>query len=138
VVRGSVAARGCGRRGSDGSDHRGVLCRAVRLLSVFAAEPTAAQRALPGNDYDVPGPRVDPYREVAVSAEARRFAHETLHGSPNHAIRTLPVITIVDELRTILVRQSQPQAAHIAIRRAVRLLSVYVSDHEYERDENPR
>src|SRR5207248_10545862 len=53
------------------------------------------------------------------------FATDVLHGEPQAAIRTTPVITLVRDLLFVLRNQQIPgPEAHAALRRAVRLLSV--------------
>lgn len=110
--------------------HR-ILQRAVRLLRVFAAEPTGRQMARQDDD------GFDDAREWELSPEyvqqaaaSKRFATSWLHGSPMQAIRTEPVIAVVQELRDALVGYHPTRVAHSGLRRAVRLLSVFVTDDE--------
>jgi hypothetical protein len=109
------------------------LRRAVRLLGVFAAEPTATQRHRADDTAHGRDSRPYLYDEqvVASSGAARRFAKETLRGPLHRAIRSEPVIEVVKELRHQLLFNAQPSAAHTALRRAVRLLNAYIVDDEY-------
>jgi hypothetical protein len=106
------------------------LRRAVTLLRVLDAEAGTRRSR---QDVEHPGGRhyVATLDDVARSAESTRFAAQWLCGSPEAAIRTRPVIEVVEELLEILLDEFTP--AHdiqISLRRAVRLLSVFVADHQ--------
>jgi hypothetical protein len=111
------------------------MCRAVRLLSVFAAEPTPRQRSQEYDEGYERGSGSPAYTEedVTAAAQSQRFAKETLRGTLRQAIRTEPVIAVVQELHSLLLAQLAPRAVHTAVRRAVRLLSVYVDDEHQHR-----
>ncbi|WP_432824737.1 hypothetical protein [Dactylosporangium sp. CA-092794] len=115
------------------------LCRAVRLLSVFAAEPPAKQHTQSGEDQYLRGLRTHVFAvdDIADSEQSWRFAKETLHGSPRRAIRTEPVIAVVADLHAMLLYGGPTQPAHTAVRRAVRLLSVYTIDDDHEHCPHP-
>jgi hypothetical protein len=102
------------------------LRRAVRLLSIFAEEPQPRGRQRSVSLYDGRVGRVIQPEEIARATEARRFAKATLHGSVRQAIRTGPVIELVDSLLGDLMHAPEPGDAHAALRRAVKLLSIYV------------
>jgi hypothetical protein len=112
--------------------HR-ALQRAVRLLRVFAAEPTGRQTRRQDDDGfdDAREWEISP-KSVKQAAASRRFATSWLHGSPMQAIRTEPVIAVVQELRDALVNYHPTQVAHSAVRRTVRLLNVFVTDDEQQ------
>lgn len=113
--------------------HRG-LCRAVRLLGVLAAESHPARVGRRTEyEYDYPANDRMDWNQLTRAGSARRFATQTLRGSLPEAIRTEPVIALVDELLTVLMNEPDPSTAHTALRRAVRLLGVYVKDdlHQY-------
>jgi hypothetical protein len=109
------------------------LRRAVRLLGVIAAEAgTQPTRQTTGRyDSDIHVPTLE---QIAGSASSRRFAAEWLRGSPHATIRTKPVIAVVDELLYALLDEFAPAAeVETTFCRAVRTLSVFVTDNEHER-----
>lgn len=105
------------------------LRRAVRLLSVFVAEhtggPSRDEHPEPGEHQWQPA-----LHDIAASAESVRFATEWLRGTPHAAIRTTPVITIVEELLKVLLT-GNAQAAYNALRRTVRLLNVLATEPDH-------
>jgi hypothetical protein len=106
-----------------------IFCRAVRLLAVFAVD--TGRRRTRGED---PFPRQDwvPTEDyLARSVDSARFATASLRGSPQEAIRTRPVIAVVQRLHNILLTQHLPAwQAHLAFCRAVRLLSAFTPDSQ--------
>jgi hypothetical protein len=66
---------------------------------------------------------------VTRSRDASHFAMEWLRRPPHKVIRTVPVIAVVQELLDVLRdERTSPQVAHTALRRAVRLLSIFTVD----------
>lgn len=110
---------------SDQDAHRG-LERAVHLLRVFAGEPRRSTQ-LPdpwAGQREYPPSAV----KLAEAAASRRFAAAWLRGTPRAAIRTEPVIRVVDELLNDLQWQATSRDAQAALRHAVQLLGVFVTD----------
>jgi hypothetical protein len=112
--------------------HR-VLRRAVSLLTVLAGSSPAASRQVDrGNaDHDDEAQR---YRYLAREAvfrpgESTGFAKAWLHGSPAEAIRTEPVIAIVEQLLDDLITE-KPTVAYASLRQAVQVLSVFAREDD--------
>jgi len=106
------------------------LRRAVRLLAVLDAETgtrkTRQQPEYPGDEVYVPTPE-----DVAGSADSNRFAIEWLRGTPQTAIRTTPVIEVIQQLLDTLLDQFTPaHDVQTSLHRAVRLLTVFIADGE--------
>jgi hypothetical protein len=73
---------------------------------------------------------------LAGDPESYWFSSQWLRGSRHLAVRSAPVIAVVQELATILRDEHTPAPqALLALRRAVRLLTVLAGG---TRDENPR
>jgi hypothetical protein len=106
------------------------LRRTIRLLSVLDAETgtrkTRQQVEYPGDRIHVPTPQ-----DVTRSAESNQFATEWLRGSPHAAIRTTPVIEVIEQLLDILLDEFTPaHDVQTSLHRAVRLLAVFIADGE--------
>ncbi|MDQ7911158.1 hypothetical protein RB614_42380 [Phytohabitans sp. ZYX-F-186] len=109
------------------------LRRAVRLLAVLDAETgtrkTRERVEYPGDRIYVPTPE-----DVARSADSNRFAIHWLRGSPHAAIRTTPIIKVIEELLDTLLDQFTPaQDVQTSLHRAVRLLTVFTTDGQRNR-----
>lgn len=115
---------------SDQDAHR-ALRRAVKWLRVFAGDlgrstkpPTEVAN---GREYT---PSAE---DLSAAAGSRRLATAWLRGAPQAAIRTEPVIAVVRRLKTELEGARGSRPAQIALRHAVDLLDVFVTD-----DSTPR
>lgn len=105
-----------------------VLRRAIRLLRVLTAGTGDDSRR--EVDADAPDwvPDID---DVTQSVQSMRFAATWLHGNPAEAIRTEPVIAIVEGLLSDMVYVKAPHSAvYASLRRAVRVLSVLAREDQ--------
>jgi hypothetical protein len=66
---------------------------------------------------------------ISQPGESARFAKVWLLGSPAEAIRTDPVIAIVEQLLGDLVTET-PAGAHADLRQAVRMLRVFAREDD--------
>jgi hypothetical protein len=118
-------------------DAYAVFCRAVRLLAVFAVD-TGPRRSRAEDSFPLPDwvPSKD---RLARSVESARFATAALRGTPQEAIRTQPIIAVVQRLHDILLtRQIPARQAHLAFCRAVRLLDAFTTDQPRSRHDQIR
>ena len=110
--------------------HR-ALRRAVNLLTVLAGRSSAADRQADrgGARLDGEGPSDEylAHQAIPQPGESARFAKAWLLDSPAEAIRTDPVIAIVDQLLGDLITET-PAGAHADLRRAVRMLRVFARE----------
>jgi hypothetical protein len=109
------------------------LRRAVRLLGVFAAEPIGKpQRRWDDGRFEQAREWTPTPQHIAEAVASRRFAAEWLRGAGQDVIRSEPVIAVVQALLNALLAAHTPsRTAHDGLRRAVRLLSVFVIDDEH-------
>ena len=108
------------------------LRRAIALLTVLAGSgraverrpiPTAAAPVTKATAFEPVVKRPSPGRE------STRFAKAWLFGNPAEAIRTEPVIAIVEQLLDDLTIE-KPAAAYISLRQAVQVLSVFAREDD--------
>lgn len=112
---------------SDQQAHH-ALHRAVRWLRIFTTEPPGpTKRYHPDTgrrDYVVSG------ENLAAAAASRQLAIAWLRGTPQAAIRTAPVIGVVDQLHADLQYSITNREAQSRLRHAVALLDVFVTDDQ--------
>jgi hypothetical protein len=112
--------------------HR-ALRRAVNLLTVLSGGNLAAGRQADrgGAKLDGEGPSGVRLADESMSqsGESTRFAKAWLLDSPADAIRTEPVIAIVEQLLADLVTET-PAGAHADLRQALRLLRVFAREED--------
>jgi hypothetical protein len=117
------------------------LRRAVRLLAVLAGGTRDENRR--SDDYrrnidiDVERHRLLDLEDVAQSVSSTRFAAAWLRGSPAEAIRTAPVIAVVDDLLDDLTGVAPAAEVYLGLRRAVQVLSVFAREDRHEPDNRP-
>jgi hypothetical protein len=100
--------------------------RAVRLLGALAGSLRNEDGGI--HNLDPPGHVLDE-EDVTGSAESMRFANIWLRGDPAEAIRTEPVIALVDGLLGSMHQvKARPAEVYDRLRRAVRVLSVLVRE----------
>jgi hypothetical protein len=110
--------------------------RAVRILSVFAVD-TGKRHGRDEGQFHL-SEHVPTEEDLARSTASARFATAALRGSPHEAIRTEPVIAVVqDLLDTLLSEYVRAWEAHLAFRRAVRLLSAFTTNNRHEQPHDP-
>lgn len=112
---------------SDRQAHH-ALHRAVRWLRIFTTEPPGpTNRHHPdtgGRNYAVSA------TVFAAAAASRQLATTWLRGTPQAAIRTAPVIGVVDQLHADLQYSTSNRDAQSRLRHAVALLDVFVTDDQ--------
>jgi hypothetical protein len=112
--------------------HR-ALRRAVNLLAVFAGGNLAAGRQADrgGAEIDSDGPTEAQlaHESYSQSGESTRFAKAWLLDSPADAIRTAPVIAVVEQLLGGLIMET-PAGAHADLRQALRMLRVFAREED--------
>jgi hypothetical protein len=112
---------------SDQQAHH-ALRRAVRWLRIFTTEPPEpTNRHHPDTgrrDYVVSA------ENLAAAAASRQLAAAWLRGTPQAAIRTAPVIGVVDQLHADLQYSLTNREAQDRLRHAVALLDVFVTDDQ--------
>jgi hypothetical protein len=112
---------------SDQQAHH-ALRRAVRWLRIFTTEPPGpTNRHHPDTgrrDYVVSA------ENLAAAAASRQLATTWLRGKPQAAIRTAPVIGVVDQLHADLQYSTSNREAQSRLRHAVALLDVFVTDDQ--------
>jgi hypothetical protein len=112
---------------SDQQAHH-ALRRAVRWLRIFTVEPPGpANRHHPstdGRNYTASA------TDLAAAAASRQLATTWLRGTPQAAIRTAPVIGVVDQLHWDLQCSLTNREAQTRLRHAVALLDVFVDDDQ--------
>lgn len=112
------------------SDQRAhhALRRAVQWLRIFITEPPGpTNRHHPdtgGRNYAVSA------TNLAAAAASRQLATSWLRGTPQAAIRTAPVIGVVDQLHADLQYSTSNRDAQSRLRHAVALLDVFVTDDQ--------
>jgi len=112
------------------------LRRAVRLLTVLAGgtrdENPRGEDYRRNIDIEVERHRLLDLEDVARSVNSTRFAATWLRGSPAEAIRTAPVIAIVDDLLDDLTSEAPAAEVYVSLRRAVQVLSVFAREDRHE------
>ncbi|MEV6631609.1 hypothetical protein AB0M54_12740 [Actinoplanes sp. NPDC051470] len=112
---------------SDQQAHH-ALRRAVRWLRIFTTEPPGPTNrhhpATDGRDYTVSA------TGLAAAAASRQLATTWLRGTPQAAIRTAPVIGVVDQLHADLQYSVSNRDAQTRLRHAVALLDVFITDDQ--------
>jgi hypothetical protein len=112
---------------SDQQAHH-ALARAVRWLRIFTTEPPG-----PTNRHHPDTGRRDyvvSEENLAAAAASRQLATTWLRGTPQAAIRTAPVIGVVDQLHADLQYSTSNRDAQSRLRHAVALLDVFVTDDQ--------
>lgn len=109
------------------------LRRAVSLLTVLAGSGRDVSRQVDRGRADLDD-EAESHRHLGREAisqpgESTRFAKAWLLASPADAIRTEPVIAIVERLLDDLI-MGKPTAAHASLRQAVQVLSVFAREDE--------
>lgn len=119
------------------------LRRAVRLLAVLAggtrdenSQREDYRRAF-DIDIDVERRRLLDLDDAARSVNSTRFAATWLRGSPAEAVRTAPVIAVVDDLLNDLTGVAPAAEVYLSLRRAVQVLSVFAREDRHEPDNRP-
>ncbi|MFC7276033.1 hypothetical protein ACFQS1_18730 [Paractinoplanes rhizophilus] len=119
------------------------LRRAVRLLAVLAGGTRDENRRREDYrhdldiDLDVERGRILDLEDAARSVNSTRFAATWLRGSPAEAIRTAPVIAIVDTLLGDLTGVAPAAEVYRRLRHAVQVLSVFAREDRHEPDHRP-
>jgi hypothetical protein len=112
---------------SDQQAHH-ALRRAVRWLRIFTTEPPGpTNRHHPttgGRNYAASA------TDLAAAAASRQLATTWLRGTPQAAIRTAPVIGVVDQLHADLQYSTSNRDAQSRLHHAVALLDVFVTDDQ--------
>ncbi|GAA0446864.1 hypothetical protein Aca07nite_57420 [Actinoplanes capillaceus] len=112
---------------SDQQAHH-ALRRAVRWLRIFTTEPPGpTNRHHPttdGRNHAVSA------TNLATAAASRQLATIWLRGTPQAAIRTAPVVGVVDQLHADLQYSTSIRDAQSRLRHAVALLDVFVTDDQ--------
>lgn len=112
---------------SDQQAHH-VLRRAVRWLRIFTTEPPGpTNRHHPhtgGRNYATSA------ENLAAAAASRQLATAWLRGTPQAAIRTAPVIGVLDQLHADLQYSTSNRDAQSRLRHAVALLDVFATDDQ--------
>ncbi|GIF37454.1 hypothetical protein [Actinoplanes xinjiangensis] len=112
---------------SDQQAHH-ALRRAVRWLRIFTTEPPG-----PTNRHHPDTGRRNyaaSTTNLAAAAASRQLATTWLRGTPQAAIRTAPVIGVVDQLHADLQYSTSNRDAQSRLRHAVALLDVFVTDDQ--------
>ncbi|MEU4243464.1 hypothetical protein [Actinoplanes sp. NPDC026619] len=112
---------------SDQQAHH-ALHRAVRWLRIFTTEPPG-----PTNRHHPDTGRRNyaaSEENLAAAAASRQLATTWLRGTRQAAIRTAPVIGVVDQLHADLQYSTSNRDAQSRLRHAVALLDVFVTDDQ--------
>lgn len=115
------------------------LRRALRLLTVLTSGTREPSRRLVDDaqrfeiDDEIESRRLIDREAIAQSVGSRRFAEAWLGGDPADAIRTEPVICLVEQLHRDLI-QADAAEAFDSVRRAVQVLSVFVLEDKNTTD----
>jgi hypothetical protein len=109
------------------------LRRAVSLLTVLADVDHANQQLVDNDDSEfedeVERNRFLGREAISRPAESTRFAKAWLLASPAEAIRTEPVIALVEQLLDILIVQ-MPTVAYDCLQQAVQVLNVFAREDD--------